>query len=68
MDKNVKMVVSENDRTITIENDYEDLTIKEWCQMFYTSMIGITFYPETILDGMKDFAEELKGELEKSVK
>lgn len=68
MDKNTKMVVAENDITVTIENDCEDLTIKEWCQMFYTAMIGITFYPETILDGMKDFAEELKGELEKSVK
>lgn len=66
MDKNVKMVVEENDRTITIENEHEDLTIKEWCQMFYTAMIGITFYPETILEGMKDFAEELKGELENS--
>lgn len=63
MDKNVKMVVEENGRTITIENDCEDLTIKEWCQMFYTSMIGITFYPETIINGMKDFAEELKEEL-----
>lgn len=67
MYKNVKMVVEENDRTITIENDCEDLTIKEWCQMFYTSMIGITFYPETILKGMKDFVEELSEELEKSV-
>lgn len=66
MDKNVKMVIEENDRTITIENEHEDLTIKEWCQMFYTAMIGITFYPETILDGMKDFAEELKSELEES--
>lgn len=66
MDKNVKMVVEENDRTITIENEHEDLTIKEWCQIFYTAMIGITFYPETILDGMKDFAKELKSELEKS--
>lgn len=66
MDKNVKMVVEENDRTITIENEHEDLTIKEWCQIFYTAMIGITFYPETIINGMKDFAEELKGELENS--
>lgn len=66
MNKNVKMVVEENDRTITIENEHEDLTIKEWCQIFYTAMIGITFYPETILDGMKDFAEELKEELKKS--
>lgn len=66
MDKNVKMVVEENDRTIIIENEHEDLTIKEWCQIFYTAMIGITFYPETILDGMKDFAEELKEELKKS--
>jgi hypothetical protein len=34
--------------------------------MFYTAMIGITFYPETIINGMKDFAEELKGELKNS--
>jgi hypothetical protein len=66
MDKNIKMEVTENDTTVTIENDCEDLTIKEWCHMFYTAMIGITFYPETIINGMKDFAEELKGELENS--
>jgi len=66
MNGNVKMVVEENDRTITIENEHEDLTIKEWCQMFYTAMIGITFHPETIINGMKDFAEELKEEFKKS--
>lgn len=67
MNNNVKMVVEENDRIITIENDCEDLTISEWCQMFYASMIGITFCSKTVLDGMKDFAEELSEELEKTI-
>lgn len=67
MNGNVKMVIEENGRTITIENNYDDLTIREWCQMFYTSMIGITFCSKTILDGMKDFVEELSEEFEKTV-
>jgi hypothetical protein len=32
--------------------------------MFYASMIGITFYPETILEGMKDFVEEFEKTVE----
>jgi hypothetical protein len=67
MDKNAKMIIEEDDRTITIEDNYDDLTIREWCQMFYASMIGITFCSKTILNGMKDFVEELSEEFEKTV-
>lgn len=64
MNRNVKMVVEENGKTITIESNCDNLTMREWCQMFYASMIGITFYPETILEGMKDFVEEFEKTVE----
>lgn len=53
-----KLTVNNYDYTITAEDTHEDLSIRNWIQMFTTAMIGISFLPETVYQGLKDYSEE----------
>ena len=50
------------DNNIHIELPW-DVSIEDLCHAFYTACIGITFHPETVIQGMKDFAEEHSNDI-----
>lgn len=42
----------------TWETDHSDINIDDLLEAFYGLCVGVTFAPEAVLQGMKDFAEE----------
>lgn len=44
--------------TMSWETDHSDVTIDELLQGVYGCLIGLTWTPEVILNGMKEWAEE----------
>lgn len=40
------------------EVPYNDATIDELCQAFYSLCVGITYLPQTVINGMKIFVED----------
>lgn len=53
-----KLSATSYERNIEISQPNDDLSAEEWVEMFFGAMVGITFLPVTILNAMKDFAEE----------
>ena len=45
---------------ISYEFDYEDTSMEELLDAFFTLMIGETWHPKTIIESMAEFAEEKK--------
>lgn len=43
--------------TMNWESPEWDAGIDDWCHAFFSLMVGVTFSPETVLRGMKEFAE-----------
>lgn len=53
-----RLEVENYDKTVTIAEPHEDLTANDWIEMFYGAMVSITFIPRTVLEAMRDYAEE----------
>lgn len=53
-----KLSATSYERNVEISQQNDDLSASEWVEMFFGAMVGITFLPVTILNAMKDFAEE----------
>lgn len=58
--ENEKTIISfsGNDRQITIEMPW-DATMEDMCQAFFTGCVGMTFMPSTVIEGVRDYAEEM---------
>jgi len=46
------------DSKVSIESETSGPSAEEMCQMFFTTMVGLTFYPETIYKGMVMFLKD----------
>ena len=47
----------EKPTTVTYRSEYPDETLESIIHGFYTCLIGHTWAPETVIQGMKDFVE-----------
>ena len=56
--KFTKLTLEQQDRKLTWEVPYEDVSVTEICEALYGILIGMTFAPETVAKGMKNFLEE----------
>ena len=50
----MKIIVKHYDTTITIEKDYDDLTLTDMCQLFEDLLKGMSFH----FDGHLEIVEE----------
>lgn len=58
-EKQITRLTLENyDYKVSWEVPYSDSQVQDLCQAFYSLLIGVTYSPETVLEGMKSFAEE----------
>ena len=53
-----KLSATSYERHVEVSQENDDLTAEEWVEMFFGAMVGITFLPVTVLNAMKDYAEE----------
>lgn len=53
-----KLTLECGNNKLSWEVPYNDSNIDELCQAFYALCIGITYLPQTVIRGMKDFVEE----------
>lgn len=59
-----KLIVKTSETTI--EQDLHwDATLEDYIHAFYTAMIGVSFNPEVVVRGMKDFVEEYTEDIYK---
>lgn len=56
--KNTKLTLQIGDCTCTMEKKGTDPSAEDILQMLYAAMVGQTFLPVTVIDSMRDFAEE----------
>lgn len=57
-DKFTKLTLEQPDKKVTWEVPYEDVSATELYEALYSLLIGMTFSPETAVQGMKNFLEE----------
>lgn len=56
--KFTKLTLEQPDKKMAWEVPYEDVSVTELCEALYSLLIGMTFSPETVARGMKNFLEE----------
>lgn len=58
-----KMTITQHGKMFSWETSTWDCDMDDFLEAFYGMMIGLTYHPETVLRGMKEFADERLGYL-----
>ena len=56
-EKPIVFQIKSSDKVITFELPW-DVGMEDLCQAFYSACVGLTFHPQTVINGMLDFASE----------
>lgn len=54
-----KLTLEQYETIVSLEDKDDDgIILDDWINMFYSGLIGLTFHPKQVLNGLKEFLED----------